>query len=864
MVVANHYETLSESLRQLKLFGDERVGLNDEEISACLRALEPLQITKGSEIFRQGDPAEDCYFIVQGRVRLQRIIAECSCGKKVNEDLEIYTGKGCIGEHSLVCGCARTATATAQSRCDIYRLTRSKFQEILRLGGPLRAIQRVPELAGYSLGEQERVASAVEKIHVEKGTKLLRQGRPSEGLYFIESGEATCTAGSGVCVLLDSNKELWRYGPGDYFGEETMCLGIASLAEVVVSTEFATVYLLRRESFNRIIPAHGKERFTDVWISRQLAKSEAFADLNPTQLEDLAKSKASIEVYDDGEVVFATDERCAAADASLPTRLRETDVIVVAEGVVVFKQKIRASPRSSLFTAKILGRIEAGDCFSFASMFKNSGSRIQEKIIAETEGKTVLVAAEQELSVQVPKLQPSLSNELHAAPVAEIRQESNRSAPKVLKRGAKWDKLTVSTTFTDTKFVRTPTENLIGSPRRKGNNTCSPRKRNTGSFGSDRSLVLSLESLETLDVLGHGAFGTVRLVRHRNTNHLYALKHMDKSRIERHNYERRVYREKEILRIVGQHPFVASLIRTFRDSSAVYLLLEACLAGDLFNLVAQKSCQVLNIHEIRFFGAQIVLALQHIHDKGVIYRDLKPENVIIAGDGYLRLTDFGMAKELSCSSRTNTFCGTPAFIAPEVFHRNGHDQMVDWWALGILLYEVSMGRFPFDGEGVSSMKICLQAFSRGYPDNGIFLAMELAKVSNTCVDMVRKLLHPDPTRRLGTADQRDMKQHKLFHGHVNWESILRKEATPPQSVINNLKTWKMPEGKWPSTTHCCGDCRLQINRKRRRESNCGESYDEGDSKRGAGMLQLSRAGSSQASVTRTHATEVDDSWDYAF
>ena len=841
-------DRLRQTLRSLRPFGDEHVGLSEKEIESCLMASEPVDFEQGRCLFKQGDPAGECFFIANGRVAVYRTVAECSCGKEITETLESYVDSGCIGLHSLVCGCARIHTATAQTYCKCFRLTRKRFQKVLKTGGPLRAIQRVPELAGYSLEEQRAVAAAVERLKVARGTKLLRRNCKSGGLYFMESGEATCLTNDGVCVKLASNPPMWRYGPGDYFGEETLCFGVASSAEVSVSSEFATIYFLRKEAFHEIIPAHGKQRFGSVWVSRQLSKSEAFADLSPKQLEEIAKSKASIECYDDGELIFTTDvniQKASYVSGIVPAKLSPTDVIIVSEGAVVFKQRLRTSPRSSLFTNKILGRIEAGDCFSFSSVFSNGGESFQDIIIAETAGRTVLVAAQQEA-----KRQNSALPRNHSIP----------TSPKRLKRGSKWDTLTILTQCDESGFVRTPTKNPISSSLR----TCSPRKRSTGVFASDRSLVLSLESLETLDVLGHGAFGTVRLVRHRNTNHLYALKHMDKSRIERHNYEKRVYREKEILAIVGQHPFVASLIRTFRDSTAVYLLLEACLGGDLFSLVERKERQVLTIDEIRFFGAQIVLALEHIHDKGVVYRDLKPENVIISGDGYLRLTDFGMAKELSCSSRTNTFCGTPAFIAPEVFCRTGHNQMVDWWALGILLYEVSMGRFPFDSESVSSMRTSLQNYAQAYPDHGVFLGMEFANIDPTCIQFVRELLHPDPRLRAGDLVKEQIKGHPIFCSNVDWEALLRREAKPPPSVIKSLKTWQMPKTKRSSINHSCGDCRRKQGRKR---SHNRLSYKHvGDETQVLSGISIpsSNDTDSQLSLPDTQDAGFHNSWDFAF
>merc|ERR1719245_601056 len=209
----------------------------------------------------------------------------------------------------------------------------------------------------------------------------------------------------------------------------------------------------------------------------------------------------------------------------------------------------------------------------------------------------------------------------------------------------------------------------------------------------------------------------------------------------------------------------------FQDKHNLYLVLELVQGGEFFGLL--RKTNVLKIPHARFFAAQIVLVFHFLHKNHIVYRDLKPENCLIGVDGYLKLTDFGFAKRLAKKPhRTYTLCGTPEYIAPEILRNQGHGFPVDWWALGILLFEMFCGSPPFEDDDAMKIykKILVGAFT--YPSG--------VKVPSRATSFISALLKQNPRQRLGSKEYgaMDVMGHEFFRG-VSWNMILRRKVRAP-------------------------------------------------------------------------------------
>ncbi|KAF9567621.1 kinase-like protein [Agrocybe pediades] len=280
---------------------------------------------------------------------------------------------------------------------------------------------------------------------------------------------------------------------------------------------------------------------------------------------------------------------------------------------------------------------------------------------------------------------------------------------------------------------------------------------------------INLSDFEVRGTLGTGTFGKVLLVRHRgsqaNNQNYFAMKVLRKTEIVRLRQVEHVNAERYILSRV-HHPFVVDLFATFQDSLNVYMLMSYVPGGELFTHL--RRAQRFSPDVTRFYLATIILALKYLHSFNIIYRDLKPENLLLDSRGYLRLTDFGFAKIVD--DRTWTLCGTPEYLAPEIIQSDGHGKAADWWACGVLCYEMLVGYPPFFDESPYGI---YEKILNGQ----IHWPRTMDRLSR---DLIKAFLNPDRTKRLGNmiGGPQDILDHPWFRG-VDWEALERREINAP-------------------------------------------------------------------------------------
>jgi len=284
---------------------------------------------------------------------------------------------------------------------------------------------------------------------------------------------------------------------------------------------------------------------------------------------------------------------------------------------------------------------------------------------------------------------------------------------------------------------------------------------------------IGLGDFEMLDTLGTGSFGRVRLVKFLQAqppdSQYYALKILKKSEVIYLKQVEHVKTEKKLLETIS-HPFVVNLMGAFQDDKNLYLMMEYIIGGEFFSHL-RKAGRFPN-DTSKFYASQITLVFEYLHGLMILYRDLKPENLLLDKIGHCKVTDFGFAKRVEY--RTWTLCGTPEYLAPEIILSKGHGKAVDWWALGILMYEMLAGYPPFYDEDPL----------------GIYQKILEGKIKfpwhfdRHSKDLIKKLLTADLTKRLGNlkAGAEDIKKHKWFTSPDSsnyWEDMLAKKIAPP-------------------------------------------------------------------------------------
>lgn len=279
-----------------------------------------------------------------------------------------------------------------------------------------------------------------------------------------------------------------------------------------------------------------------------------------------------------------------------------------------------------------------------------------------------------------------------------------------------------------------------------------------------------LSDFDVLDTIGTGTFGRVRLCRNKTSGKFYALKILKKAEIVRLKQVEHTISEKDILSTIDSHPFLVQLYKTFQDELYLYMIFEYVIGGEIFSHL-RKAGKFPN-DVAKFYIAEIVLAIEYLHTLDIVYRDLKPENLLLDKSGHIKITDFGFAKRVA--DRTWTLCGTPEYLAPEIILSKGHGKDVDWWALGILCYEMLVGYPPFFDE--SPFRI-YEKILEGRIDFPRFMD-PLAK------DLICKLLTHDKSQRLGsrkTSGAEDVRKHPWFTG-VDWLALYNKSIMAPIPV----------------------------------------------------------------------------------
>lgn len=223
--------------------------------------------------------------------------------------------------------------------------------------------------------------------------------------------------------------------------------------------------------------------------------------------------------------------------------------------------------------------------------------------------------------------------------------------------------------------------------------------------------------------------------------------------------------ERKILQSL-QHPFLMTLRWAFQTKEKLYFVLDYYKGGELFFHLKTK--RRFSEDTARVYVAEVGSALGHLHSLGVVYRDLKPENVLLDDNGHVCLTDFGLAKDIEPDDEAHTFCGTPEYLAPEIVTGAGHGMPVDWWSLGILLYELTVGIPPFYSQNVNEMYNKIQHGVLRFPQ---FL-------SDECKSLIIGLLNRDPTKRLGSKDDfKDIQSHPFFKP-LSWDDLMKKKIDP--------------------------------------------------------------------------------------
>ena len=280
--------------------------------------------------------------------------------------------------------------------------------------------------------------------------------------------------------------------------------------------------------------------------------------------------------------------------------------------------------------------------------------------------------------------------------------------------------------------------------------------------------IFDYEKGDTIRVI---PLGVIKLAKNKRTNETIVLTILKKCKIIKYGVSPHILNELKILPIL-EHPSIVSFLGSAHDEKYIYFGFEFIPGGDLFNSL--KVDTKFSLEKVQFYSGQIIFVLDYLHSKKIIYRNLKPENILINKNGYIKLIDFGLSKIIE--DRTFTMCGTPGYLAPEIILNKGYGLSIDWWALGVLLYEMICGVEPFYDD--EPMKIYDNILERK-----LLFSSDFDSQSKS---LIKHLLEPDLSKRYGNLKNgvNDIKNH-LFFKNMNWNKLMNQEIEAP--FIPNIK-----------------------------------------------------------------------------
>eukprot|EP00484_Ammonia_sp_Unknown_P023904 CAMPEP_0197038088 /NCGR_PEP_ID=MMETSP1384-20130603/15115_1 /TAXON_ID=29189 /ORGANISM="Ammonia sp." /LENGTH=813 /DNA_ID=CAMNT_0042468481 /DNA_START=54 /DNA_END=2495 /DNA_ORIENTATION=+ len=765
-----------EVLKSVPLFS----GLTDDERMKLSKGLKKKQFKQGDMLMKQGDDGSEFFIISEGKVE----VSIDDNGKKIT--VATLEAGDYAGEQALLQNTKRNATLTAVSEkllclvCD-QRL----FKNILANNTSIKFEKREAKRKAFltyinyddikqddnkeklpdktikwllecveentlfeSLNEKQRknVLGQMTLITVQNKHAVINQGDEKEKattFYVVESGEYD--------VLVDGVK-VHHYARGGTFGELALLHNAPRAASVVcVSPEGGKLWEISRKHFRYALIQQQKQKrqqyldfYNEVEIFKPLT-TEKKRILNDILQEERYVNAAGTVVLKQGDAVDGSDG---------------SKFYVIKKGQVEWRKKADdgTEETGTLGRGKYFG--EKGFQTLKELQQKANGQQLSEKDLP-TRAATISIHGQNEvilLSMEYDaytRLLDSVDHIINAHIESAYGGDDSKANADGQSGGAAKDNKATS------------------NGAAKATTTAPAKKRD----------ICKLKELKTIGVLGKGGFGLVTLVQDPRTKKSYALKAIKKHQVIELELQKHIISEKQVMQqLNNQCAFLINLHQTYNDKLRVYFLLDVCLGGELFTIL--RSRRYFNEPTAMFFAASVCEGFAYMHSLDIIYRDLKPENLILDNRGYLRIADFGFAKKLSADEgyKTYTLCGTPDYLCPEIVTGQGHGKGCDWWTVGILIYEMLASFPPFVAdEPIETYRKIIRGRIR-FP----------RYFSQDVRDLIRGLLHNKPGRRLGVLMPKDprfrepadvIRKHSWFK-QFDWKAL--NEGTLEAPITNKV------------------------------------------------------------------------------
>jgi cGMP-dependent protein kinase len=654
--------------------------------------------------------------------------------------------------------------------------------------------------------DREMVITAFEPESFTSGKEIIKQGDPNgDYFYILESGEVSA---------LKNNARVKAYKDNGSFGELALLYQAPRAASIKADSN-GSLFKLDRETFRHAL---ARSEYENNNVSREaLTKVKMLERLSPQDRSALSDA-VTLNRFPAGQLII---QKGAAGDVFymiLEGEVEMTDIDGMDGPVTASATSdtsyfgelalMKNAPRACNVTAKtdckclalnradflkMLGPLEdvmnANFCFG---VFKNLKlfEGVAEEVIKNAAGKCKLIDFEPGTDIITQGETGDkfyVISEGECAVLKDDTQVSGLDAGKHFGEQALMGNPARSATIRATGRVRCFVLDKTSFDEVKKtasqfnamlSSEATSREEKEQKFKESLKMRedIQLKELKVLTVLGTGTFGRVKLVYLKRTDETFALKIMQKAQVVEYRQQQNVMHEKNVM-VQARHPFILQLVCTFQDKNLLYMLMELCLGGELFSLLhyhgGPSDGRGLTQAHTAFYSACTLDGLAYLHSRKICYRDLKPENLLIDDVGYIKIVDFGFAKVIE--SKSYTLCGTPEYLAPEIVLAKGHNKGVDYWALGVLIYEMRHTYSPYaqDIDVNDHVAICKNIVKNQ-------LKFPPGCSDSPCATMIKGLLTTQPHMRLGcmAGGAVDIKSHMFYKG-FSWNKLLQKEIKAP-------------------------------------------------------------------------------------
>jgi len=736
-------------------------------------------------VVKKGDDADNFYVIEWGTCRV--VIDDPLSPDGEKEVCKLGHGDS-FGEMALMYNSKRAATVKAVTDMVLWALDMQTFNAVLQSMGTstTQFLRHVDLLKPLTDDELEQMASKCKETVAADGEHVIREGDTDKDIYIIKHGTIK-VMGSGP----DKAKVKVQLSTSTVLGVDSLINGSARNADCVADGE---VHVLRipADVFRVYLPKLQAIMYEDNLKVEALKAAMKLDKLAPADIAEELKLFEKV-TLNQGEMVCKAGQRADAFYVIATGTVEVVDPQGSTLGYMGVRQSIGGrsltqgiphvasvrvhSPQATLL--KILAE----------TFYKVRGDLAIQKRLKLLQGVSSFKALKghqmEDLAraLKVQKFSPGevvvnkgeLGDSFYLIQSGEASVHLPDGSAKSLYTGDHFGErafLATNTLRSASVFAVTNLECLVTD-----RNTFERLLGNLGVYVSQldnlsQNMKMNLDDLIVIKSIGMGQFGRVRLVKSKRTGHSFAMKCLEKRRILELGQTTHIKNEKLCLEQID-HPFIVRLVTTCKDARCVYMVLELCLGGELFTILNNQPGGRFDEPAARFYTACVVSALDHIHGQGMCYRDLKPENLLLDKDGYLKVTDFGFAKVLGEEGTTYTLCGTADYLAPELIMHKGHGKEVDLWALGVLIYELLCGCTPFAAKDENDPNYTYKSILEDTVYYPKFLSKDV-------VNLISLLLMKDDRKRLGSGigGMKEVKAHPWFKD-MDWTALIKKQLKVP-------------------------------------------------------------------------------------